>query len=84
MLYVLRLYHFDERWRYAAAKVFTEWLQLFLLLVAPFHGWIINEDLWLWEAIEWAQFRIPIAGMVRSFSVSTLLLDVTCINTCKG
>ena len=29
------------------------------------YGWVLNTDLWLWQAIEWVQFRIPIVAQAR-------------------
>jgi len=33
--------------------------------VLPMYGWVLNTDLWLWQAIEWVQFRIPIVAQAR-------------------
>ena len=30
------------------------------------YGWVLNTDLWLWQAIEWVQFRIPIVAQART------------------
>lgn len=65
ILHVLTCERWDTERRYALLKLGVQWLQLFLLLVLPHYGWDINTGLWLWEAIEWLQFRIPIAKMVR-------------------
>lgn len=65
MLQVLTEHRWDRQHRYAVLRVVVDWLQLFLLMVSPAHGWALDTDLWLWQAIEWVQFRTPVANAVR-------------------
>lgn len=65
VLFILSQDRHDVLPKYAVAKVLVEWLQLFLLLVLPVYGWTLNTNLWLWDAVYWLQFRIPIIQQVR-------------------
>lgn len=59
-----------ERWdaspQYALLKLVVDWLQLFLLLVLPAYGWVFTQKVWIWEAIQWVQFRLPIVALVST------------------
>lgn len=65
VLHILTQDKWDKQHKYAVLKVVVEWIQLFLLLVLPNYGWVIDQDSGAWQAVEWLQFRIPIANVVR-------------------
>lgn len=48
----------DESWKVAVIWVVLEFLQLFRVLFNSSWPWKIQQDLWLFRAIEWLLFRM--------------------------
>lgn len=65
VLHTIALERWDSAKKFAVTKVVVDWLQLFLLLLLPAHGWVFDRSSWLWDMVMWIQFRTPIVTQVR-------------------
>jgi len=66
----------DDAAEWAALKLAIDWLQLFLLIVVPSYGWIVDERSGWWQTIAWTNLPAPIVAGGYDFYVQMLYLCV--------